>query len=71
MNAPGGTTTINRLYSEAKKHRDGLLRKLPNYAIIIRCIHERGSDQEAAMRELSRRGLWLSPEQKRQSEETK
>jgi hypothetical protein len=39
--------------------------KLPDYAVIIRAIHERGISQRIAFAELSRRGLWLNDEQKR------
>lgn len=41
---------------------------IPDFAVIIRCIHERGETQEAAFRELNRRGLWLSEEQRRMSQ---
>lgn len=41
--------------------------KLPSFAIIIRCIHERGPTQVIALNELNRRGLWLSPEQRKQA----
>ncbi len=41
--------------------------KIPSYAVIIRAIHERGEIQKAALREMERRGLWLSDEQKRQA----
>lgn len=37
---------------------------IPAYAVIIRCIWERGPVQEAALAELNRRGLWLSAEQR-------
>lgn len=40
---------------------------LPSYAVIIRCIHERGASQQAALVELKRRGLWLTAEQKKQA----
>ena len=43
------------------------LDKLPHYAVIIRCIHERGESQRMALAELNRRGLWLSAEQKIQA----
>lgn len=42
--------------------------EIENFAVIIRCIHERGETQEAAFRELNRRGLWLTEEQRRQSQ---
>ena len=41
--------------------------ELKDWALLIRCIHQRGADQEACLAELSRRGLWLSPEQKEQA----
>jgi hypothetical protein len=44
-----------------------MLRTLPAYAIIIRCIHERGPSQRDAFAELERRCLWLSPEQMQQA----
>ncbi len=43
------------------------VRDIPNFAVIIRCIHCRGSSQRDAFRELNRRGLWLTEEQKQQS----
>ncbi len=43
------------------------LDRLPHYAIIIRCIHERGEPQQAALKELYARGLWLSAEQRVQA----
>jgi hypothetical protein len=41
--------------------------QFPNYAIIIRAIHERGESQAAALAELKNRGLWLAPEQRQQA----
>lgn len=41
--------------------------KSQSFAIIIRCVHERGMSQRIALRELNRRGLWLSDEQKAQA----
>lgn len=41
------------------------LADLPAFAIIIRCCHERGESQAAALAELDRRRLWLSPDQRR------
>lgn len=41
--------------------------RLQSYCVIIQAIHERGETQRAAMRELARRGLWLSDEQKKQA----
>lgn len=38
------------------------VRKIPAYAVIIRCIHERGPTQEEALDELQRRRLWLTEE---------
>jgi hypothetical protein len=43
------------------------LHKLPAYAVIIRCIHERGDSQDAALAELFRRGLWLTKAQEQQA----
>lgn len=42
--------------------------RIPAFAVIIRCIYERGDSQREAFAELERRGLWLSAEQKRLSE---
>lgn len=44
-----------------------LATKSKNFAVIIRAIHERGETQIIALRELNRRGLWLSPEQRQQA----
>lgn len=41
--------------------------EIENYAVIIRCCWCRGEEQAEAMRELDRRRLWLSPDQKRQA----
>lgn len=41
--------------------------EIPAYAVIIRCCWERGVNQQEALAELNRRGLWLSPDQKRQA----
>lgn len=38
-----------------------------SFAVIIRCIHDRGELQQVALAELNRRGLWLSAEQKKQA----
>lgn len=38
---------------------------IPDFAVIIRCEWARGAVQQEALAELGRRGLWLSPEQKR------
>lgn len=40
---------------------------LKAWALIIRCIHQRGDDQEHCLEELDRRGLWLTEEQKVQA----
>lgn len=39
------------------------VKSIPAYAVIIRCIHERGPTQEEALDELARRRLWLSEDQ--------
>jgi len=44
------------------------LEKLPDYAVIVRCIYEREKRQLMALAELNRRGLWLSKEQRAQAE---
>lgn len=41
--------------------------KIDSYAVIIRCIYERGPTQDMALRELARRGLWLSEDQAAQA----
>ncbi len=41
--------------------------KSENFVVIINAIHERGERQEEALRELTKRGLWLSAEQKVQA----
>lgn len=40
------------------------VRNVPHFAVILRCIHERGETQREALIELDRRGLWLTYEQK-------
>jgi hypothetical protein len=40
---------------------------VPAFVLIIRAIWERGEKQAQALAELEARGLWLSPEQKRQA----
>lgn len=40
------------------------LRATTHAVVIIRCIWTRGADQKAALAELDRRRLWLSPDQK-------
>ena len=39
--------------------------KIPSYAVIIRCMWERGQTQADALAELKRRGLWLTAEQRK------
>jgi hypothetical protein len=41
--------------------------KVPDYIVIIRCIHCRGKEQQKALAELKVRGLWLTEEQKAMS----
>lgn len=41
--------------------------KKEDYIVIINAIHERGVRQQEALKELSKRGLWLSDEQKKQA----
>jgi hypothetical protein len=43
------------------------VRTIPAYAVIIRAIWEGGPVKREARRELKRRGLWLSEDQKRES----
>lgn len=38
-----------------------------SFCLIIMAVHERGETQELALREMRRRGLWLSAEQKQQA----
>lgn len=40
---------------------------LQDWALLIRCIHQRGDDQARCLVELDRRGLWLSPDQRAQA----
>lgn len=53
--------TIRKIELAIKCHRS------QSYALIIRATHERGLEQWAALREMGKRGLWLSPEQKMQA----
>lgn len=53
--------TKQRIYLSIKFH------KLPSFAVIIQAIHERGATQQAALRELAKRGLWLSADQKKEA----
>lgn len=39
----------------------------PAFVLIIRAIRMRGPDQDAALAEMDRRRLWLSPEQRDQA----
>jgi hypothetical protein len=43
------------------------VREIESYAVIMRCIYERGQKQEDALDELARRGLWLSENQATQA----
>jgi hypothetical protein len=43
------------------------VRDIPHYAVITRAIWERGATQAEALAELDRRGLWLSPDQRKQA----
>lgn len=40
---------------------------LEDWALIIRCTWQRGEDQERCLKELDRRGLWLSDDQRAQA----
>lgn len=40
---------------------------LRDWELIIRCIWQRGEDQERCLKELKARGLWLSSEQRPQA----
>ena len=40
---------------------------LKDWALLIRCVWQRGADQERCLKELGRRGLWLSADQKAQA----
>lgn len=44
------------------------VREIPAYAVIIRCVWERGANQVEAIAELTRRGLWLGDDQIAQGE---
>jgi hypothetical protein len=41
--------------------------ELEGYQVIIRAIWTRGIDQQSALAELCRRGLWLSADQRKQA----
>ena len=56
-----------RLPREIRGARPMTIDRLPAYAVIIRAIWSRGTEQQAALVELARRGLWLSPEQRAQA----
>jgi hypothetical protein len=43
------------------------VREIPSFAVIIRCIWERGYTQAEALEELARRGLWLTEDQRVQA----
>lgn len=43
------------------------LKREPAFIIIIRAIHEDGFEQDKAMDELTRRGLWLTADQLEQA----
>lgn len=43
------------------------LNGLPDYAVIIRAIHDRQTAQVSALAELNRRGLWLNADQRKQA----
>jgi hypothetical protein len=62
---------LHKRYGRARKVKLFPVREIPAYAVIIRAIHERGKTQTEALAELSRRGLWLDPEQRRQAGLTK
>lgn len=47
--------------------RRNRLDQLPDFAVIIQSVHERGDKQQAALIELEARGLWLSLGQQRQA----
>lgn len=53
--------TIAKIDLAIKCHRS------QSFALIIRATHERGLEQWAALREMDKRGLWLSDEQKTQA----
>lgn len=40
------------------------VRKIPSWAVIIRAQHCQGEDQQDALAELARRGLWLPKTEK-------
>lgn len=43
------------------------VREIESYAVIIRCVWERGATQDEALDELARRGLYLSEDQASQA----
>lgn len=50
-----------------KSHHLHNVRRIPARCVITRAIWERGRTQAAALRELDRRGLWLSDDQRKQA----
>lgn len=50
-----------------KSHRLHNVQRIPAWCVITRAIWERGRTQTAALRELGRRGLWLSDDQRKQA----
>lgn len=43
------------------------VKKIPAYAVITRALYESGEAQREAIKEMERRGLWLSDDQKKQA----
>ena len=41
------------------------VRSLPSYAVLLRAVWERGPTQAEALAEIRRRGIWLTPQQRR------
>lgn len=50
-----------------KSHHLRDVRRIPAWCVITRAIWERGRNQRNALKELDRRGLWLSVEQRQQA----
>ena len=41
------------------------VRSLPSCAVLLRAVWERGATQAEALAEIRRRGIWLTPQQRR------
>lgn len=70
-----GTGGVHNCYWRGKTMRETIANidlavrfySAPAFQVIINAIHEHGTRQVIALDMLSRRGLWLSPEQRQQA----